>query len=323
MFKIISDSTCDLPNELIKKYDISIAPLKITIDNKTYLDRVDISPDEFFSMIEGLKTPAKTAAPSPMVFLKLMEEALIKGNKEILVITMSSGTSACYQSATVAANIFLEEHDNEDIRIKVVDSISMSHGSGYLILKIAKLRANGMTYDDALEFCETFKKQIKHFLSVDDLDHLIRSGRLTNVSAVIGKILKIKPIMSMRNTKGAIVAKKRGRVGVLRHYIESFKQRVDMDLTSFIIIGYTSDKAYAENLKNKFINEVNFDGKIYIMQMGVSVGVHVGLGGLSLYFMEKEKLKDSLLQNEIKQINEAKDRIKKKLIELRENFDSE
>ena len=126
--------------------------------------------------------------------------------------------------------------------------------------------------------------------------------------------------MTMRKGKGAIVAKERGRKKVLSHYVNEFISRVDLTMTDFIIIGYTTDKIYAENLKTKLINESGYDGDIYIMQMGVSVGVHVGLGGLSMYFIEKGKIKDGLLLNEMKNAREKSGALLEKKSEVIEKI---
>lgn len=314
MFKLIADSTCDLSDELLAQYQISIAPLSIVANGKSYQDRVDITPDEFYAMMEGFTQPATTAMPSPDIFLRLMESAADDGHTEILCITMSSGTSGSYQSAVIAKDMFDEL--KRGVRVHVVDSLCMSHGSGYLILKSARLREQGMSFDDVVAFNENFKKHVKHFLSVDDLDNLIRSGRLTNASAMIGKLLKIKPIMSMRDGKGAIVAKERGRKRVMAHIIEAFKIRNDEELSDFVIIGYTSDKAYAENLKQLMQTEANYKGEIFILQMGVAVGTHVGLGGLSMFFMEKNRLRDGLLANELENLKRAQAEIKQRMAEF-------
>lgn len=299
MIKIIADSTCDLTDAVIHQYHIGIAPLSIQIGERSYKDRIDIQPDEFYQMMMELEKNPTTAMPSPAEFLSCMEKGVEEGCTEFLCICMSSGTSGSYQSALLAKDLFYEIYDPEVYKVHVVDSLSMSHGSGYLILKSAQLRGEGLTFDELVTFNETFKKHVKHFLSVDDLDNLIRSGRLSNASAIIGKLLKIKPIMTMRDGKGVIVAKERGRKNILEHYVREFEKRMDIDLTTFVIIGYTSDMAYAENLKLKILQETEFKGEIYIMQMGVSVGTHVGLGGLSMYFIEKDRNHDGLLVNEL------------------------
>lgn len=316
MIKIIADSTCDLSDEIIKKYDIGVAPLSIKIGEKVYKDRKDLTPQEFFPMLAGLKELPTTAMPSPNEFIALYEEAVENGATEILCITMSSGTSGSYQSAVIAKEYFDENHD---VPVHVVDSKCMSHGSGYLILKSAMLRERGASFKELIDFNETYKTNIKHFLSVDDLDNLIKSGRLTNVSAFIGKVLKVKPIMSMRNGKGAIVAKVRGGNKVFSHYIDEFKKRVDIILSDFIIIGYSSDQAKAEVLKQKLITEAGFNGEIFIMQMGVAVGTHVGLGGLSLFFVEKGDRHDGLIFNEMDALREKKDEMLEMLKKYRES----
>ncbi|OPL08786.1 MAG: fatty acid-binding protein DegV [delta proteobacterium ML8_F1] len=312
MIRIITDSTCDLSDEVLEKHRITMVPLYVTLGETTYRDRVDIQPDDFYKVIEKEDT-IKTANPSPEDFLKAFEEAVKEGADEIVCINMSSGTSGSYQAAVLGRELFFERNFESAVKIRVIDSISMSHGTGWLVLKGARLLEEGAGYEDIIDFLEMYKGHMKHYLSVDDLDHLIRSGRLTNASAFIGKMLKLKPIMTMKNTKGAIVAKERGRKKVLGHYIREFKARADLDITDFVIIGYTSDRMVAENLKQKLEAETDFTGEIMIMQMGVSVGAHVGLGGIACYFVEKGHQPDGILINEYKQFLEAKEEMKKRL----------
>ena len=287
MVKIMADSTCDLSDEVLEKYDISVAPLTINIDGKIYRDRVDIKPSEFYGMMEALPEFPTTGMPSPAEYLKIMKQAVEDGNKEILCICMSSGTSGAYQSAVLAKDYFFEENLESNVKVHVVDSKCMSHGSGWLIMKSAMMREKGASFEEIIAFNENYKKKVKHFLSVADLDHLIKSGRLTNASAFIGKILMLKPIMTMKDGKGAIVGKERGLKRVLKHYTQEFMKRNDKEMNDFIIVGYTSDIKVAENLKAKIQLDTNFTGEIHIMQMGVSVGTHVGLGAVSMFFVER------------------------------------
>jgi len=287
MIKLMADSTCDLSKEILDRYNIGVAPLSIFINNVTYKDKVDITADEFFKYLPSLPELPTTSMPSPEEFISIIDDAVLKGYDEFLCICMSSGTSGSYQSAVIAKDLYFEKHPETNIKIHVVDSLSMSHGSGYLILKSAQLMEQGYTFDQLIEFNEKYKTKVKHFLCVDDLNNLIKSGRLTNASAFIGKLLKVKPIMTMKKGKGAIVAKERGITKVLKYYVDEFIKRVDPEMTNFIIIGYTSDSIVAEALKTKLVAETGFKGDIYIMQMGVSVGTHVGLGGLSMFYIEK------------------------------------
>lgn len=287
--KLMADSTCDLSQDILDQYDISIAPLMVNIDGKEYRDRVDIKPEAFYRELPGYKTAPTTSMPTPESYLRCIRDAEEAGYGEILCINMSSGTSGSYQGAVLAKRLYFEQYPESTIRLEIIDSVSMSHGTGWLIMKCARLREQGYTFDQLVAYCEKIKYRIKHFLSVEDLENLIRSGRISNTGAIIGKILSIHPIMTMKDTKGTIVAKKRGHQHVLRYYIEEFMKRVDETESDFIIIGYTSDIQRAETLKTLLLHITGYQGDVFIMQMGVAVGTHVGLNGLSMFFAEKAR----------------------------------
>lgn len=288
MIKIISDSTCDLTEDIVEKYDIGIVPLTITINGKTYRERVDLTSDQYFAYLNDLKEHPTTSMPSPSEYISAFEEAVEAGYKKILCICMSSGSSGSYQSAAIARNLFLEDDKNSDIDLYVLDSMSMSHGSGWLIKKTAQLREEGYSFEQLIDFNESNKKNVKHLLYVDDLDNVIKSGRLENSAAFIGKLLQIKPIMTVKDSEGVVAAKIRGRKRAMQYYVDEFKKRVNSDITDFIIMGYSTNKKRALDLLEKLKEETDFKGPIYIMQMGVTVGTHVGQGGLSMFFVEKE-----------------------------------
>ncbi len=110
---------------------------------------------------------------------------------------------------------------------------------------------------------------------------------------------------------------------VMTHYVEEFKKRNHAVMNDFIIIGYTSDKSVALNLQNKLVDETGYKGDIYIMQMGVSVGTHVGLGGLSMFFMEKDRKHDGLLVNEMNSLMKKKDEVMTRMAELNDQFNEQ
>ena len=287
MIKIMADSTCDLSSEIVERYNLGIAPLKINIGEHAYRDKIDLSADEFFEQLPQLEELPTTSMPSPEAYLAIIEEAMTEGYTEFLCICMSSGTSGSYQAAVLAKELFFEHYPTSTIKIHVVDSLSMSHGSGWLIMKSIELLEAGYNFEELVEFNETHKKKVKHFLCVDDLKNLIKSGRISQTGALIGSLLRVKPIMSMKDSKGAIVAKVRGTNKALKYYVDEFMKRNQADLNTFIIIGYSSSIDIAHQLKERIETTAEFKGLIHIMQMGAVVGTHVGLGGVSLFFMEK------------------------------------
>lgn len=287
MIKIMADSTCDLSPEIVEQYNIGIAPLKINIGEESYRDKIDLSADEFFERLPGLKELPTTSMPSPEEYLAIIDEAIEQGYTEFLCICMSSGTSGSYQSAVLAKELFYDLYPQSSIKIHIVDSLSMSHGSGWLILKSAQLLESGYSFEELINFNESHKKQVKHFLCVEDLKNLIKSGRISNAGAFVGSLLRVKPIMSMKQGKGAIVAKVRGTNKALKYYVDEFVKRKHDGLTNFVIIGYSSSIDIAHQLKERIETQTDFKGIIHVMQMGAVVGTHVGLNGVSLFFMEK------------------------------------
>lgn len=289
MIKIIADSSCNLPDDILEKYDVTIIPITITIKGKTYIDYEEITPNQLFEMLPDLEELPTTAAPSPSAFMEEYARQVEAGIKDIIVITISSEASATHQSAVIAKDTFLSETDCEDIRIHVVDSLSMSHGSGYLIIKTGEMIKEGKLFEEIIEFNEEYKTRVKHYLSVSDLDNLIKSGRLSHVTAIIGKALNIAPILTIKKGRAAICGKVRGRKKIYRYYIDELKKRIDNDMTDFIILGYTSDISYAQNVKALINTETDFEGDVYIWQIGATTGTHVGLGCVSMFFIEKPK----------------------------------
>lgn len=287
MIKIMADSTCDLSPEIVEQYNIGIAPLKINIGEESYRDKIDLSADEFFERLPGLTELPTTSMPSPEEYLAIIDEAIEQGYTEFLCICMSSGTSGSYQSAVLAKELFYDLYPQSPIKIHIVDSLSMSHGSGWLILKSAQLLESGYSFEELINFNESHKKQVKHFLCVEDLKNLIKSGRISNAGAFVGSLLRVKPIMSMKQGKGAIVAKVRGTNKALKYYVDEFVKRKHDGLTNFVIIGYSSSIDIAHQLKERIETQTDFKGIIHVMQMGAVVGTHVGLNGVSLFFMEK------------------------------------
>ncbi len=287
MIKIMADSTCDLSPEIVEQYNIGIAPLKINIGEESYRDKIYLSADKFFERLPGLKELPTTSMPSPEEYLAIIDEAIEQGYTEFLCICMSSGTSGSYQSAVLAKELFYDLYPQSPIKIHIVDSLSMSHGSGWLILKSAQLLESGYSFEALIDFNESHKKQVKHFLCVEDLKNLIKSGRISNAGAFVGSLLRVKPIMSMKQGKGAIVAKVRGTNKALKYYVDEFVKRKHDGLTNFVIIGYSSSIDIAHQLKERIETQTDFKGIIHVMQMGAVVGTHVGLNGVSLFFMEK------------------------------------
>ena len=289
MIKIISDSACDLSDDVISNNDIGIVPITIVIDGKEYKDGVDIKSDEIYEILSDKSVPLTTAAPGPKEYLTMIKKSIEKGYKEILCVSISNNISASYKSALVAKKIFFEENPESPIKIYILDSFCVGQGNGLLILKSIEIIKQGFNFEETINIIEKYKKKVRHLLCVNDLDVMAKSGRISNLNASVGKLLNIKPILTMIEGTGTLVGKERGMNKVINFYVKELEDNIDKENFNFIIVSYTSDIKLAEKLVEKIKSEISFSGKIYMMRMGAAVGVYVGLGSIAMYYASKQE----------------------------------
>lgn len=287
-FVILTDSSCDLSQELADELNVKVLPLSLTVkgkEYKNYLDGREIGFKEFYTMLRNGEN-AKTSAINVATFLNEMESILKNGN-DVLCLSFSSGLSNTYNASKIAAEELSEKYP--DRKIYSVDTLCASLGQGMLVYLAAKEREKGKTIDEVKDFCENNKLNICHIFTVDDLYHLKRGGRVSSAVALVGTMLKIKPVLHMDNEGHLVnISKARGR----KESLESLIRRMDeyainpKDQTIFISHGDCYDDAkYVENLiKEKFnVKEV------IINYVGPVIGAHSGPGTLSIFFYGSQR----------------------------------
>ena len=189
---LITDSTCDLPEEIINKYNIEVMPVLINFAEESYLDGVEIHRDEVFRRIEEGDVFPSTGQIVPNRFLEKFKAAINEGYK-VLAIIMSSGMSGTYQSACLAKTMI----ESDDIYI--VDSQKICSALGMQVLRAGMLIEEGKNFQEVIEDVEKLKEKIVTSLSFDSLDNLVRGGRLPKAVGVVTGILGIKLILDMKN----------------------------------------------------------------------------------------------------------------------------
>ena len=189
MFKIVTDSTADLPAEYLQEHDLGCINLSYIMDGVTYGQGQELPEKEFYALMRNGKMPT-TSQVNPEEaknhFLKYLKE-----NKEILCIAFSSGLSGTYNSMRVAAEEIMEEQP--DCRIIVIDSLCASLGEGLLVHKAVTLRDQGKSLEEVAEWVKNNRLHLVHVFTVDDLYHLYRGGRVSRATAVVGTLAGIKP----------------------------------------------------------------------------------------------------------------------------------
>lgn len=287
--KILSDSACDLPLEIIEEYNIDILPILVNKDEEEYLDGVTLKPKE---MYDGMKNGAvyKTAQIPIYVFEKKFEE-IAQRKESTIYIAFSSGLSGTYQTSVIVRNSQKEKYP--DLDIDIVDSKSASVGFGLLVHKAAKMAKEGKSKEEILNMLDFYKKHIEHIFTVDDMETLYRGGRVTRAQAIIGGLLNIKPILDVEDGKLIPIEKVRGRNKVLKRMIEIMDERGGKaDLKNQTIgINHGDDIEGAMKLK-EMIEEKYGCTDFVINIIGCAIGAHSGPGTLSVFFLNEKPSQD-------------------------------
>lgn len=201
MIKIICDSMSDLPKGFAQKYDIHIVPTSIIIDEKEYLDGIDITTDDFFKILRNSKEIPKTSQATYSRFLEAFKKYANKYS-DIIYIGSSSKASGTYQSGVMAIN---DIKNNFNCNFHHIDTLNFSAGGTLFVIKACLLLKEGKTAKDIVKILENLKGKQKVFLTVDDLNYLKKGGRISSAKATLGTMLNLKPIMELK--EGIITSK--------------------------------------------------------------------------------------------------------------------
>ena len=279
MIKIITDSTSDIDVTYAKELNIDIVPLKVIIDGKEYKDRVDLQPDQFYSLLEKSEVLPTTSQPSPQEFLNYYEEAKEKGDS-VIVMTLSGTISGTYQSANIAKD--LAEYEN----IYVIDSLNATQALRLLVLKAVALREEGKDAETIFNELQAYKERVRIVAFVDTLEYLCKGGRMSKTVAAAGTLLKVKPIIGLRDGKLEMFSKARGAVKATAKIIELIHEDGEIDFKEPICIGYTGNDAGLEKFEQALRDEFKFEDVLHGF-VGPVIGTHAGPGARLIAYVKK------------------------------------
>lgn len=285
MYQIITDSCCDLPVEKIRELDISVVSLDLMFRGEV---RKDAVTDEIKEVYDGLRAGevATTSAVNPEGWKNVIRPALEEG-KDALVVAFSSGLSTTYQSAVIAAGELEEEYPQRKIR--VVDSLCASLGQGLLVWLACKKRDEGMDLDQLAQWIEDHRQNLCQWFTVDDLMYLKRGGRVSAATALVGTMLKIKPVLHVDSGGHLInVGKVRGRKASIDALADKVGQLAMEGHQELMTICHGDCREDAEYLAAKLKERYGVK-EIFIGYTGAVIGSHSGPGTLALFFLGKER----------------------------------
>jgi DegV family protein with EDD domain len=278
--KIITDSTSDLSAEVAEILGITVVPLHIHFGNETYKDGVDISTDEFYRRLTENKIYPSTSAPPPKEFMKAFDKAAEEA-EEIVVLTISSRLSATYQSALKA-----KEAWEGKAKLEVVDSRSAIMGLGLIAIAAAKAAAAGGTLEAVRQVVNSCIRRVDFRMVFDTLEYLRRGGRIGSAQVFLGSMLKINPVITLRDGTTEAVTRLRSREKSLDYLVEygsGFNEIEEM------AIEYATTPDEAEMIASRLAQYYPSE-KIYRLQVSPVIGTNVGPRVLGVGVLPKVKL---------------------------------
>ena len=274
--KIVTDSCFDLPDYLIEKYDIEFLPLLINFEDKSYLDRVEITFEQMQEKIkEGGSLPT-TAQVTPIRFEEYFRKNLEEGYT-VLAILMSSNMSGTYNSACIAKEMI----ESDDIII--VDTQVVTSAQGYLVLKACELREEGLSAEEIKERLEIIKPKIKASLCFESLENLVRGGRISKTVGTIGTVLGLKIIVGFKDGAMTVIDKIRGNKKVLKKIISDYETS-NPNKNEPVILIESVNPELKEEIRNYF-DEKNI--RYIETQVGCTVGIHSGERAAGIFFVSE------------------------------------
>lgn len=278
MIRILVDSAADFSAEEAKARNMELVPINITFNDKNYLDGIDITKDEFYELLTSSETFPMTAQPSPQDFLDVFEAVKEKGD-QLVYISLSSALSGTFQSATLAKSMV--EYDE----IYLVDSLSATRAIRLMAEYACKLREEGKDAAAIAEEIENFRSRVVILAAVDTLEYLQKGGRLSKAAAAVGELANLKPIVTVtKEGTMAVPAKALGRNKALSTLVKLVTEK-EIDTTFPIYSVFAVGEENTEKLEQKLGKEgVRVTKRL---QIGSTIGCHVGPGAFGVIFVTK------------------------------------
>lgn len=283
LFKIITDSSCDMPEEYYKEHDVAVMQFGFFLDGVTYggEDGADMDVAEFYSKLRGGAMPTTYQISAETA--KTHIDEYLKNGEDVLIVAFSSGLSGTASSYTVAARELKNKYP--DRKILVTDSLAASMGEGLFLDYIIKKADKGASIEETFEYAENLKLHICHFFTVDNLFHLKRGGRVSAATAVVGTLLNIKPVLHV-DDEGHLVSinKAVGRKKSIRAVVDYMESSQCMEDDEPVFICHGDCIEDAEFLANLVRERFGKDRRIVINCIGSVIGAHSGCGTLAVFF---------------------------------------
>ncbi|MDP4083555.1 MAG: DegV family protein [Bacillota bacterium] len=273
--KIVTDSTLDMPEEVLKKYDIEMVPLSVTINGETYLDCVEIEPVAFLKMMRESNELPKSSQPSVGSFLEVYDRLHEQGY-EVLSIHMTGKMSGTVRSAECAAQM-------SKAKVTVIDSEFISKALSFQVKEAAEMAKQGRSVEEIIQRLDTVRSKSSLYIMVDTLENLVKGGRIGKGKAFLGSLLNIKPIASLEGAEYHPVAKVRSYSQVIKYFAKQFAEDVKDRTIRGVGIVHAEAGELALKIKESIYELTGFQD-VEIGYTNTTVMVHTGEGAIALMY---------------------------------------
>lgn len=276
--RIIADSTCDLTQDLIKKYDITMIPLNIVLEDKSFKDGVEIIPEEIYEWADRNNTTPKTASPEIGYIIEVLKPMVVE-EEEIIFIGISEDMSVTCQTVRMAA----QELEYE--KLYIINSMNLSTGIGLQVLRAAEYALQGMSALKIIKEIESARDKVCASFVIDTLTYLHRGGRCSAVAALFGNALKLKPMIAVNNGKMGVDKKYRGRQqAVVRSYAKDLESQLLQADSKRVFITHSGIDSEIEQETYDYLKGLGYFKEIYITRAGGVISSHCGPNTLGILF---------------------------------------
>ena len=285
---IVTDSTCDLPANIVTDLGITVIPMEFQLDGTTYLNYPDGRDYDFHAFYDALRA-GKASTTSQVNYQTFLDTftPILESGRDILYLAFSSGLSGTYNGSVIAANDLMEKYPGS--KVISVDTLAASVGEGLLVYTAAKKREEGLSLDELAQWVTDNRLHLCHWFTVDDLNHLKRGGRVSAATALFGTMLSIKPVM-YTSPEGKLIpmGKARGMKAALTELVNTMDKLAIRPIREPVFICHADCPDSVDYVKGLLyerfgITDVRAD---YI---GPVIGSHTGCGTLGLFFMGTER----------------------------------
>lgn len=282
-FKILTDSTADLPESWTQEHDVQVLGLTIQLDGQTYetVGSDKLTSEQLLAKMESGSKPT-TSQINVGQFEDVFRQYAQEGTA-VLYVAFASALSGTYQSAVMAREMVLEDYP--EAIITILDTKAASMGEGLLVMKAVEARAAGQSLEQTADLLQSLVPRVKTYFLVDDLNHLMRGGRISKAAPLMGSLVNIKPIIAVTadgslDSVAKVRGKKKAQAEVVRMTLETISEPL-------VVIAYAGDKEVAENVREQLLASGQVT-EVLILPLGPVISTHTGPGTLGLFSIGSE-----------------------------------